>query len=72
MEKEVPLGVVVGGLGRNGPSVSFLRVEEGKALTTVSSLELALLELARASGALGTVQEFMELGGLCLQIGPLP
>ena len=52
--------------------MSFLRVEEGKAPTTVSSLDLALLELARASGALGTVQEFMELGALCLQVGPPP
>ena len=35
-------------------------------------LNLALWELARDSGVLGTVQEFGGLGGLCLQVGPPP
>lgn len=59
-------------LGRKSPSLLFLKVGEGKTPTMVSSLNLALWELARTSGTLGTVQGFGELGELCLQVGPPP
>lgn len=54
MEEEVPPGA----LGRESPSVSFLRAGEGDAW-----------ELAKASHGLGTVGRPLQVGGLCLQ-GP--